>query len=278
MQTGQLNSPSSPIHRWRPYQEIFKLTIRRLLWSRKTIIAFLVSMAPVGISVIVRISIIFRLMRLSARDLREFIPHLTMTFYLMFVTVLIALFFGTAIIADEVDNKTLTYLFTRPLRKARILLSKFAAYLVGTIALVAPSHLLATLIIATAPQIKESLLFHIGMSFKYMGVISLGLLAYGAIFATFGARFKQAVLWGLFVAFGWEKITLIVPGNIKKLSVIHYLLSVYPRHNLPNRLITELLGDSPPTFLWALVIIVLITAVFLYLSIWVFQRREYHTD
>ena len=235
-------------------------------------LAVLVSMVPVGIS------IVFRLVHHSAGDACEFIPHLTMIFYLMFVTILIALLFGTAIIADEVDNKTLTYLVTRPLRKVRILLSKFAAYLVGTIMLVASSHLLTTLIVTTDPKIGENLLFHIGMSFKYIGVIGLGLLAYGAIFAAFGARFKHAVLWGLLVAFGWEKITLVVPGNIKKLSVIHYLLSIYPRHGLSARMIQGFVGDSPASPWLAFVMIVLITALFLNLSIWIFQRREYHTD
>ena len=272
MQTQQLDSTSSLVHRWRPYLEIFKLTLRRMLRSRRTIFTLLVSMFPIALS------IVFRLVRHNPRDAHGFVPLITMVFYMMFVIILISLFYGTAIIADEVDGKTLTYLFTRPLHKARILLSKFAAYLVGTVTLVSLSHLLTTLIIATDSNIKEGLLFHIGMSFKYIGVMSLGLLVYGAIFSAFGARFKHAVLWGLLVAFGWEKITLIVPGNIKKFSAIHYLLSVYPRHGLRNRPIQEFLGDSPPTFWVALIMTLLITTLFLYLSIFIFQRREYHTE
>ena len=116
------------------------------------------------------------------------------------------------------------------------------------------------------------------MSLRYIGVISLGLLAYGAIFTVLGARFKHSVLWGLLIAFGWEKITLVVPGNIKKFSVIHYLLSIYPRHDLPTRPIQDFLGDSPASTGSAIIMIFLITALFLSLSIWIFQRREYTSE
>ena len=242
-----------------------------MLGRRRTILMFLVTMLPVALT------ILHRIMPHSRTDADRFIPMITMTFYLMFVTVLIALFYGTAVIADEIDGKTVTYLFMRPVRKARILLSKFVAYLVGAIALIAPSHLIATLINCTDPTLRDGLFSQIGMSLQYIGVISLGLLVYGAIFSAFGARFKHAVLWGLIVAFGWEKITLVVPGNIKKFSAIHYLLSIYPRKNLPRSPIREMLGESPVTPWLAVLIILLITALFLSLSVRIFNRREYYT-
>ena len=250
---------------------IFKLTLRQILRNKRTVFVFLGSMSPVVPA------IIFRLVDHSTRDALRFIPMLTMILYLMFVTILISLFYGTAIIADEIDGKTLTYLFMRPLRKSLILLSKFAAYFVGSVALIAPSHLLTTLIVATDPKVKGNLLFHLGMSLKYVGVMSLALLAYGAIFTAFGVRFKHSVLWGLLLVFGWEKIALAVPGNIKKFSVIHYLLSIYPRHGSPTRLIQKFLGDSPASPGFAFVMILLIAVFFLCLSIWIFRRREYGT-
>jgi len=271
MQTQRSNT-SSPIHRWHPYQVLFNFTLKQMLWSRRTIFVLLVSLSPVALS------IVFRLAPHRARDILAFIPMITMLVFLMFVTILIALFYGTGIIADEIDGKTLTYLVMRPLRRFSILLSKFAAYFVGTVVLITPAHLLATLIIATDPQNRESLLFNLGMSLRYVGVISLGLLAYGAVFTVLGVRFKHSVLWGLLVAFGWEKITLVVPGNIKKFSVIHYLLSIYPRHGLPTRPIQNFLGDSPASPWLAIVMIFLITALFLSLSIWIFQRREYRFE
>ena len=37
-------------------------------------------------------------------------------FYLRFIVPVLAVFYGTALIADEVEDKTITYLFTRPIR------------------------------------------------------------------------------------------------------------------------------------------------------------------
>ncbi|MCH8291201.1 ABC transporter permease [Candidatus Poribacteria bacterium] len=260
----------SQIH-WQAYRSIFKVTLRRMLWTKRTIFVLLVVLLPVALS------IVFRFTSQSARDVRNFLPMLTMIFYLQFVAVLIAIFHGTAIMADEIEGKTLTYLFTRPIQKSAILLSKFAAYFVGTIALIAPSHLLATLITDTHPRMKASFLFNIGMSFKYIGVLSLALLAYGALSTLLGARFKHPVLWGLLLAFGWEKITLVpgMPTSVKRMSTIHYLLAIFPRYGLPKRPTNGLLGDSPPPLWAAFVIISLITLLFLLLSIWIFRQREY---
>jgi ABC-type transport system involved in multi-copper enzyme maturation permease subunit len=257
--------------RWRPYIEIFKLALRKILWSRRTILAFMITMA------LVVFAIVHRFVPHNPMNARRFIPMMTLLFYMQFVTVLIALFFGTGIVADEVDGKTITYLFIRPLRKAWILLSRFLAYLVGTVALITPSHLIATVITATDPKIREGLAPQIGMSFQYIGVVGLGMLVYGAVFCVFGARFKYAVLWGLILAFGWEKITLVVPGNIKKYSAIHYLLSVFPRQNLLREPIVNMLGDAPPSPGLGFLMIFIITAAFLLLAVWIFQRREYHT-
>ena len=253
-----------------PYFELFKLALRRMLWSRRTILAFMITMLPVALAVV------HRLTSHNPTNARRFMPMITMIFYLQFAMVLVALFYATAIVADETENKTITYLFLRPLRKSRILLSRFLAYLVSAIALITPSHLIATTIAATDPKIREALLPQFGMSFQYIGVMALGFLVYGAIFCVFGARFKYAVLWSLFFAFGWEKITLVVPGNIKKYAAMHYLLAIYPRHNLPNRPISEMLGENPASPWLAFLMIFVITACFLALAIWIFRRREYY--
>ena len=275
MQTNITINPLGKIlvlPRWQPYRSIFSVTLKQILWRRKTILALLGSiLLPVAIV------LLFRLTSQSGRDVRDFIPIFTMMFYLLFLTVVIVFFHGTAIVADEIDGRTLTYLFVRPLRKSSILLSKFVAYLVGTILLITPSHLLITIIVATHPKMKIGLLSHVGMSLSYIGIISLGVLAYGAISVFLAVRFKHPVLWGLLIAFGWEKITLapFVPINVKRVSVVHYLLALFPRDNMPKQPISMFLGDTPPSFWLAFVAIFLIAVMFLTLSIWIFQRREY---
>ncbi len=62
--------------------------------------------------------------------------------YIRFIVPVLGVFYGTALIADEVDDKTITYLFTRPIPRSAVLLGKYLAYLVCTVLLVLPSVVL----------------------------------------------------------------------------------------------------------------------------------------
>ena len=50
-------------------------------------------------------------------------------YYIRNALPLAALFYAVSLSADEVEDKTLTYLFTRPITRASILIGKFAAYM-----------------------------------------------------------------------------------------------------------------------------------------------------
>ena len=54
--------------------------------------------------------------------------------YLRFIVPVLGVFYGTALIADEVEDKTITYLFTRPIPRGAVLLGKYLAYLACTVA------------------------------------------------------------------------------------------------------------------------------------------------
>ena len=55
--------------------------------------------------------------------------------YVRFIVPVLGVFYGTALIADEVDDKTITYLFTRPIPRGAVLLGKYLAYLACTVLL-----------------------------------------------------------------------------------------------------------------------------------------------
>src|SRR5204862_959443 len=60
-------------------------------------------------------------------------------FYLRFTVPVLGVFYGTSLIADEVEDKTISYLFTRPIPKGSVLVGKFFAYLACTLFVVLPS-------------------------------------------------------------------------------------------------------------------------------------------
>ena len=252
------------------YFALFKVALRQMFWSRRTVLILL------GCALSLVIALIFRFAVGGRVTVNGFIPQITLILYGLLVN-LCAIFYGTAIISDEIDGKGLTYLQMRPLRKPTILLSKFAAYLVGTLAIIASSHLILTGIVATHAKLDKNILFHLGMSLRYTASLALSLLTYGALAAVLAARFKYPVLWGLLFMFGWERITAapFLQAGIKRLSISHYLLTVFPRYKLPRALSDDLLGTSPVPVWVALLVVFLLTAGLLWFAIRIFREREY---
>ena len=62
--------------------------------------------------------------------------------FLRFIVPILGIFYGTSLIADEVEDKTITYLFTRPIPRSAVLLGKYLAYLASTVLIVLPSVML----------------------------------------------------------------------------------------------------------------------------------------
>jgi len=139
--------------------------------------------------------------------------------YLRFIVPALGVFYGTSLIADEVEEKTITYLFTRPISRGAIVLGKYLAYLVGVAAVVLPSVALMFLIMV--PFANMGILF--GKLLADLGVITLGLAAYGAVFLLAGVTFKRPLVGGLVFVFGWEPLALVLPGYLRHLTVAYYL-------------------------------------------------------
>ena len=121
--------------------------------------------------------------------------------YIRFIVPVLGVFYGTALMADEVEDKTITYLFTRPIPRGAVLVGKYLAYLVCTVLMVLPSVVVVYFLVA--PLGGGS----IAAGFRLLegpGSSAAGLAAYGAVFAFVGARLKRPLVVGLVFVFGWE--------------------------------------------------------------------------
>lgn len=255
---------------------IFDLSLGEMLWSRRTIFMLLVVGAPVAIAALLRV-----LVALGA----PILEHTRMTgpaifglmiwvFYLRFTVPVLGVFYGTSLMADEVEDKTITYLFTRPIRRGAVLVGKYLAYLGCTVLVVLPSVVLVYLLIVPMQG-------NLGGSFidllKDLALLALGLAVYGALFAFIGAKFKRPLLVGLIFIFGWEQAALAFPGYLKKFTVAYYLQALVP-HAMPNdntlSLIQGIFRENPPlatSLFW----LAAIWIAFLAAAAWVVERREY---
>jgi ABC-2 type transport system permease protein len=259
---------------------IFELSLGQMLWSRRSIFLALVVGGPVVLAAVVRIiaalvpSSSFRINGAMVGGPSIF-GMMIWLLYVRFIVPVLGVFYGTALIADEVDDKTITYLFTRPIPRGAVLLGKYLAYLGCTVLLILPTVMIVFFLIVplgagSVGQAFPSLLTDLGM-------IALGLAAYGAVFALVGARLKRPLVIGLVFAFGWEPTVLLVPGYLKQLTVAYYVQALVP-HAMPEDstlgAILQVFSEVPPVMV-SLATLAVITVVALWLAARTVETREY---
>ena len=154
---------------------VFDLSLGEMLWSRRTIFMALIVGMPIVISLIFRV-----LHEAGAPGLRvnnaaasgpTIFGLMMWAFFVRFSVPVLAVFYGTALIADEVEDKTITYLFTRPVSRSSVLLGKYLAYLACTVLVVLPSVMIVWVLVVPTTS-------SLGAGFPDL-VKDLGLLAAG---------------------------------------------------------------------------------------------------
>jgi ABC-type transport system involved in multi-copper enzyme maturation permease subunit len=231
---------SSPARRgpsfWHATLRVFDLSLGEMLWSRRSVFLALVAGGPVVLALISRVVWLlvpaesFRINGETVSGSGIFGLMIWMM-YLRFIVPVLGVFYGTALIADEVEDRTLTYLFTRPVRRGAVLMGKYLAYLACTVLLILPSVVLVYFLVVplgggSVGADFPSLLWDLGM-------LAAGLASYGAVFAFIGARLKRPLVAGLVFALGWEPGVLLFPGYLKQLTVAYYLQALVP-HAMPQ--------------------------------------------
>src|SRR2546430_13904936 len=212
---------------------VFDLSLGQMLWSRRSVFLGLVVGGPVVLAVALRLAEAWGLMFAPNRPRPAGAMIYGMMIWLLYVRFLVpvlGVFYGTSLIADEVDDKTITYLFTRPISRGAVLVGKFFAYLGCTVFVVLPSVVIVYLLIV---PMRGSL----GGSFidlvKDLVLLGIGLAVYGAVFAYVGAQFNRPLLIGLIFIFGWDEGALAFPGDLKRVTVAYYLQALVP-HAMPS--------------------------------------------
>lgn len=259
---------------------IFDLSLSEMLWSRRSIFLALLVGGPVVLALISRIvwmllpSEAFRINGETVSGGGTF-GLMIWLLYVRFIVPILGVFYGTSLIADEVEDRTLTYLFTRPVRRGAVLVGKYLAYLACTVLLILPSVVLVFLLIV--PVGGGS----IGASFPSLlwdlGLLAAGLAAYGAVFALVGARLKRPLVAGLVFALGWEPGVLLFPGYLKRLTVAYYLQGLVP-HAMPQdssmNVLLQLFAEVPGVAT-SLAALALMSAASLWVASRTVESREY---
>jgi ABC-type transport system involved in multi-copper enzyme maturation permease subunit len=259
---------------------IFELSLGEMLWSRRTVFLAMVTAAPVILALVARMVQGSGIAPLRVNgapvDGAGVFGMMIWVFYLRFIVPVLGVFYGTALIADEIEDRTLTYLFTRPIRRGAVLVGKYLAYLTCTCLVVLPSVMLVYFLLVPFGQIAATFT---SLALD-LALLALGLAAYGALFALVGAVFGRPLVSGLVFVFGWEQLALLVPGYFKRLTIAHYVQGLVP-HAMPSEGVTSVLEsvlrDAPSALVCVLALAAIVAAA-LALAVSAVERREYVLD
>jgi ABC-type transport system involved in multi-copper enzyme maturation permease subunit len=250
-----------------------------MLWSRRSVFLGILLGGTVLLAVVLRIvdtlySSAFRLNGASLNGGTVFGMMIWLLF-IRFIVPVLGVFYGTSLIADEVEDKTITYLFTRPIPRGAVLLGKYFAYLVCTVLLVLPSVMLVFFLVVPTGGGSVGAAFP-GLAAD-LGMLVVGLASYGAVFALVGTRLKRPLVAGLVFAFGWEPGVLLFPGYLKRLTVAYYMQALVT-HEMPQDSAVSVLLQifhEVPSVAVSLVTLSGIVAVTLWFAGRAVERREY---
>jgi len=237
--------------------------------ARRTRVFFALSFLPVAVALVLKFNQVFSPER--PLDGAYMFSNIIMVFYLQLIILLLALFFGTSICSEEVEGRTLPYLVTRPVPKSAVVLGKYVAYSLLTVGMVILGLLFA-FIILHLDRLAD--LSYYPVLLRFAGVLSLGIMAYTALFAFFGSFLKRSIFFGLLFCFGWENVIQYFPGSTQRFAIAHYLKSFLPGASSGRfSFLTFRLEATRPGM--ALLMLFLITAGFLALACLLFSKKEY---
>ena len=256
---------------------VFDLSLGEMLWSRRTIFMALVVGAPVILALVVRIMQSMGVAPLRINTVRVdgagIFGMMIWILYLRFIVPVLGVFYGTSLIADEVEDKTITYLFTRPVPRGAVLVGKYLAYLVCTTLVVLPSVMIVYFLLVPLGQVGASFV----QLLTDLAILAAGLAAYGALFAWVGTLLKRPLLVGLVFAFGFEQVVLLMPGYLKRFTIAFYLQGLVP-HAMPSEGVVSMLQAvfrESPSPVSAMFWLTFALVASLALAARTIERREY---
>lgn len=253
-------------------RHVLGLALEGMLWSRRSLLMALLVGLPIAFGMLYRGALAAQLpARVTGYDLYGVIVAI---YFVRNVLPLAALFYATALVADEVEGKTITFLLTRPVRRTSVLLGKFAAYGATTLSVALPS-LVATFFLLVSAHGGEGLGARVPDLFRDLGVCALTLLSYGALFTLLGVLLRRPVIPGLLFLFVWELVANL-PGYMPRLTITAYLRSLIT-YRPAHEGFAELFGQIVPAPI-CLAVLAAVVAVCLGAAAWIFSRREYVLD
>lgn len=181
-------------------------------------------------------------------------------FAVLMVPPVLALFFGTGVMREEIEDQTLTYSFSRPVGRHWLYAARVLAAL-GPVALVSVP---ASFAAGATEAVATGLRFAAGAA--------VATVAYGGLFALAGQLIKWPTWFGLAFLLFWEGAVGRVPGFLGRLTLVTQVRAITGLRPFEGPL--DLYWEPPPQA-WAVVALLSVAVATLWLGGQLVRRREF---
>lgn len=186
---------------------------------------------------------------------------------------LAAAIFSTAVVSQEVEQKTIVYLLTRPIPRWMILTARSLA----AATVVAGIGCLLSLSVTLA--VFGGAIGSNDMLSKDLVALIAGALAYTGLFVLVSLWINRSMIVNLLFAFGWETMIPNLQGDMYYLSIYKYLETISQRPSLaepgPLSALAAQLSVNTMNLSTAWIVLTALTVACMGGAAWWFTRFEY---
>ena len=193
---------------------IFKYSTRKILFNRRWILSLIIMLL---------VGAIMGYAGSQAMDALDDGSSLMDLLILSFIMPVICMIYGSSLIRNEIDDKSITQVITAPLDRAVSYFGYYLSLATSLSLIMLLINLVGWLAFFSQKGINSD---SFGILVAMSGLSIIGTLVYSALFLTTGVIFKRPVYFGLFFAFIWEGFIGSIPGAISSYTIKHFIRSI----------------------------------------------------
>lgn len=252
---------------WIQFRRFARIEIRRNLFTKRAWWVYFLAFIPVVI--ILLHLFIDSHPGFNMSDDTQVLAGVVQLYY-----VRLGIFFGclgifSRLIRGEMIERSLHYYLLSPVRREVILLAKFFAGAVSSVAVFGTAMIADFILMYVGyGAAGQDYMLHgqgLGQIEAYLLIVVLACLGYGSIFLLLSLMFRNPMP-GAMLLLGWEAINPVMPSLLQKFSVASYLRHLMPVSVPAEGVFALLTVETEPVSAWIAVIglLALITAVLVY--------------
>lgn len=267
VKSGYLNSVSAS----------FGQSTIQLLRQRRIIFATLICFLPVLIPLMMAF---FSKGQNSDPGLETFVS-LSTTIYVYALCPLLALFFATMLVGQDVEAHTIPYILTRPLPRSAWVFGKFLSFLITASVVMGIALALlfgACTSLANFPINMDNITLTAHIWFASV----FGLAGYGSLMMFLGSFSKRPIIIGVILIYAWQFVAMLAPGFIDFFTIRRYLNTILPSlaAQKDSEVFNTAFGDFEKHFVslgstQAIITLSIISLAFIGLTVFAVRNREY---